>query len=409
MADLSESADVVISGLGVVASTGITVEDHWAAVLDGKTGIGHITRFGVDDSSVVLSGEVSGFDAWKTLPTRLVRGTEQSAHLALAAAKAALDDCATDHAALPDSQLAVVTAGSLGGDEAWRYDGYRSYEDGPSWLGPYKSTAWVRSAATGKNSTGPDVRVLPRLSCVERTDGLDVIAQARRLLRGPSRLIVAGGVDREMCQHVLLARTSGSCHLSTSDDPYLAYAPFDVNARGHVLGEGGAILVAERAENARGRSYGSVLGHAAVFDQPGQAGRESVLAGLIKRSLSDARLHSSDIDVVFADAAGDPKLDRIEADAITAVFGPNSVPVTAPKTLTGRLHDGAALDVATALLALRDGVIPHTAGTERLAPGIDLDIVLKEPRQRPLSTALVLGRGFRGLITALVLGSGDRY
>lgn len=48
------------------------------------------------------------------------------------------------------------------------------------------------------------------------------------------------------------------------------------------------------------------------------------------------------VDVVFADAAADPELDRIETEAITAVFGPRSVPVTAPKTMTGRLYSGAA-------------------------------------------------------------------
>jgi act minimal PKS chain-length factor (CLF/KS beta) len=111
------------------------------------------------------------------------------------------------------------------------------------------------------------------------------------------------------------------------------------------------------------------------------------------------------VDVVFADAAGSPTDDLAEARAITETFGPRGVPVTAPKTLTGRLYSGgAALDVATALLAIRDGVVPHTVGPGRLAPGCDIDLVLGQPRERSLRTALIVSRGYGGFAAALVLG-----
>lgn len=109
------------------------------------------------------------------------------------------------------------------------------------------------------------------------------------------------------------------------------------------------------------------------------------------------------MDVVFADASGVPAADLIEARALVETFGPGSVPVTAPKTLTGRLYGGgAALDVATALLAMRAGIVPHTVGPERLAPGCDLDLVTR-PRDADLRTALVLARGHGGFTAALVL------
>lgn len=110
--------------------------------------------------------------------------------------------------------------------------------------------------------------------------------------------------------------------------------------------------------------------------------------------------------MLFADGMGVPEQDRAEAEAITELFGPRGVPVTVPKTLTGRLYGGgAALDVATALLSLRDGVIPHTVGPSRLAPGCTIDLVLGAPRERPLRNALVVARGFGGFTAALVLGS----
>jgi act minimal PKS chain-length factor (CLF/KS beta) len=129
---------------------------------------------------------------------------------------------------------------------------------------------------------------------------------------------------------------------------------------------------------------------------------------VVRRALADAALAPGDIDVVFADASGIPAEDLAEARALTEVFGPGGVPVTAPKTLTGRLYaGGAALDVATALLALSAGVVPHTAGLGRTAPGCEIDLVLDRPRQTDPRTALVLARGHGGFTSALVAGAGD--
>lgn len=127
----------------------------------------------------------------------------------------------------------------------------------------------------------------------------------------------------------------------------------------------------------------------------------------IEVALDDAGVRPGDIDVVFADAAGVVDLDQDEADAINGVFGVRAVPVTAPKTMTGRLGSGAGpLDVATALLALRDGVIPPTAHVvPNAAYGLDL---VTEPRRTAPATALVLARGHGGFNSALVLRSGAR-
>ena len=103
-----------------------------------------------------------------------------------------------------------------------------------------------------------------------------------------------------------------------------------------------------------------------------------------------------------------PELDRAEAEAITAVFGPRGVPVTAPKTMTGRLlAGGAALDVATALLALRDGVIPPTVNVAAPAPAYQHSTWSPRPREADLRTALVLARGYGGFNSALVVRRAD--
>jgi act minimal PKS chain-length factor (CLF/KS beta) len=150
--------------------------------------------------------------------------------------------------------------------------------------------------------------------------------------------------------------------------------------------------------------YGELAGHASTFDPKPGSGRPPALARAIRCALADAGLEPPDIDVVFADAAGLPELDRAEAAAISEVFGPEGVPVTAPKALTGRLYSGAGpLDLVCALLSLRDGLIPATAHTSDVPTEYRLDLVRGEARAARVRAALVLARGNGGYNSAMVV------
>ncbi|GDY31034.1 ketosynthase chain-length factor [Gandjariella thermophila] len=397
----------VVTGIGVCAPTGIGVETHWQAVLAGKSGIGRIERFDPARYPVRYAGQVPGFSAQDRIPGRLIPQTDHGTHLGLAAAASALADAGVDPADLPEYEMAVVTSSSSGGTEFGQHEMERLYRHGPSWVGAYQSIAWFYAATTGQISIRHGMRGPCGVMCCEQAGGLDVLGQARRLVRLGARLVVSGGTDASLCPYGLVAQLSNR-RLSTVDDPARAYLPFDVEASGYLPGEGGAMLIVESADGARdrgaGQGYGVIAGYAAGFDPPPGSSRPPALRRTIERALADAGVTPSDVDVVFADASGVPEDDVIEARALVETFGPGSVPVTAPKTLTGRLYGGgAALDVATALLALRHGVIPHTVGPTRLAPGCDIDLVSGEPRNTGPRTALVVARGHGGFNAALVL------
>lgn len=396
----------VITGIGVVAPTGIGKSTHWQAVLAGKSGIGQITRFDPTKYPVKVAGEVPGYTAKGRVPGRLIPQTDHWTHMGLTAAEDALADAAVDPTVLPEFEMAVVTASSSGGTEFGQNEIQRLWANGPQFVGAYQSIAWFYAATTGQISIRHGMRGPCGVISCEQAGGLDTLGQARRLLAGDIRLVVAGGTDASLCPYGLSAQLSTG-RLSERDDPTGAYLPFDADASGYVPGEGGAILIVERADEAARRGvpvYGSVIGYAATFDPPPGSPRPPGLRRAIEQALADAGLAPSDIDVVFADATGTPAADRAESEALSAVFGPRGVPVTAPKTLTGRLYGGgAALDVATALLALGEGVIPATVGTTQLADGIDLDLVLDRPRATAPKTALVVARGYGGFNAAVVL------
>ncbi|MFD8220600.1 ketosynthase chain-length factor [Streptomyces sp. NPDC059697] len=405
------NASAVVTGLGVAAPNGLGVEEYWAATLEGRSGIRRITRFDPSDYPSRLAGEIDGFSAGEHLPSRLLPQTDRMTQLALVSADWSLQDAGIDPAELPAYAAGVITASHSGGFEFGQKELKALWSKGGKYVSAYQSFAWFYAVNSGQISIRHGLRGPSSVVISDQAGGLDALAQARRQVRKGTSLVVAGAVDASICSWGWVAQLA-SGRLAGGDDAERAYLPFDSAARGHVPGEGGALLVVEDAERARARGaekvYGELAGHAATMDPRPGSGRAPGIERAIDGALRDAGIGPADVDVVFADAAAIPELDRIEAEAITKTFGPQGVPVTAPKTMTGRLYSGAApLDVAAALLSIRDGVVPPTIGTS-LADRYDIDLVVGAPRSAPVRTVLVLARGQGGFNSALVVRAAAR-
>lgn len=399
------STSVVVTGVGVTAPNGLGKEEYWAATCAGKSGIGEVKRFDATGYPAKLAGEVPGFVPQEHLPSRLMPQTDHMTRLALVAADWALQDAGVTPKEWPEYDMGVVTASSAGGFEFGQNELQALWSKGGQYVSAYQSFAWFYAVNSGQISIRHGMRGPSGVVVSDQAGGLDAVAQARRQIRKGTRLIVSGGVDGSICPWGWVAQLAGD-RLSTSADPDRAYLPFDAEAAGHVPGEGGALVILEAADSARERDarvYGEIAGYAATFDPKPGSGREPGLRRAIESALDDAGLDPDEIDVVFADAAAIPELDRAEAAAISAVFGPRGVPVTAPKTMTGRLLSGAApLDLVTALLSIQHGLIPPTTNTTQ-APEYDLDLVLNEPRTTQVDAALVVARGYGGFNSAMVV------
>jgi act minimal PKS chain-length factor (CLF/KS beta) len=396
---------VVVTGIGVAAPNGLGAEEYWAATCAGKSGIGEITRFDPASYPARLAGEVPGFVAGDHLPSRLIPQTDHMTRLALVAADWALADAGVRPEEWPEFDMGVVTASSSGGFEFGQDELRNLWSKGGRYVSAYQSFAWFYAVNTGQISIRNGMRGPSGVVVSDQAGGLDAVAQARRQIRGGSRLMVSGGVDGSICSWGWVAQLAGG-RLSTSEKRDRAYRPFDAAAAGHVPGEGGALVIMEEAGTAHGRGariYGEIAGYGSTFDPKAGSGREPGLRRAIRLAVDDAGLTPGEIDVVFADAAAIPELDRIEAAAIGGVFGPRGVPVTAPKTMTGRLYSGAGpLDLVTALLSIQSGLIPPTTNVSPY-PDYALDMVLGEPRRTPVDAALVLARGYGGFNSAMVL------
>lgn len=358
-----------------------------------------------------LAGEIRGFDAADHLPDRLLPQTDVSTRYALVAAGWALEDAKVDPASLVDYDMGVVTANALGGFEFTHREFHKLWTEGPQTVSVYESFAWFYAVNAGQISIRHGMRGPSSALVTEQAGGLDAVGHARRTVRRGTPLVVAGGVDSALDPWGWASQIAGG-RLSTGTDPDRAYLPFDRDAGGYVPGEGGALLVLEDAEAALRRGapdiLGEIAGYASGFDPAPGSGRPPALRRTIEAALADAGVTAGQVDVVFADAVGVPELDRAEAAALREVFGTGAVPVTAPKAASGRTYaGGGALDVATALLSIRDGVIPPTAGTREVPAEYGIDLVRDRAREADVRTALVVARGLWGFNSAVVVRAWD--
>lgn len=400
------SRTAVVTGLGVVAPNGLGTEKYWKATVAGESGLGPLTRFDAAQYPSRIAGEVSEYVAEEHIPSRLMPQTDHMTRLALTAADWALADAGIDTEELPEYGIGVVTSASGGAVEFGQRELQNLWSQGKEYVSAYQSFAWFYAVNTGQISIRHKLRGPSGVLLTEQAGGIDAIGQARRHVRKGFPAVISGGVDAALCPWGWVPQIASGL-LSPHNDPDRAYLPFSAEASGYVPGEGGAILLVEDAESARERGaariYGEIAGYAATLDPAPGSGRPAGLRRAVHNALADAAVTAADIDVVFADAAGVAEHDRAEAETLAAVFGPRGVPVTAPKTMTGRLlAGGAALDVANALLALRDGVIPPTVNVDEPAPGHHIDLVTTA-RGADLRTALVLARGHGGFNAALVV------
>ena len=390
----------------MIAPTGIGTEAWWAATLRGEPGIGAITRFDASAYAVGHAGEVTDFDASDHIPRRLALQTDRWTWMGLAAAELAFADAAFVPAEHDPYAMAVVTASSSGGNEFGQVEIQKLWGKGPDHVGAYQSIAWFYAATTGQISIRHGMKGHCGVVAAEGAGALEALAQSRRGLRRGMRAVVSGGLEAPIGPYALCCQLANG-RMTTVPEPS-AYRPFDERASGYLPGEGGAILLLETAEAARRRDatvYGELAGYGATHD----GGREPdgrQLARAIALALADAGVAADEIDVVFADGAGSPDADAAEARALHAVLGAHAaeVPVTVPKTATGRTYaGGGALDVAAALLSLRDGRIPPTINVDRPASGHGLRLVRDRSEPADLHTALVVARGYGGFNSAAVV------
>ncbi|MER0445650.1 beta-ketoacyl-[acyl-carrier-protein] synthase family protein [Streptomyces sp. Edi4] len=403
---MKHAAAIAVTGLGLVTAAGVGARDTWerlcagapTAALDPDLA-GLPVPFACRVPQAALRAAAPG-PAWRTDP--FIR-------FAVAAAREAVADAGLDHGSWDGPRVAVVIGvGSASHDLTPRASAALAahhYAAIPPTLvarsAPNMAAGYVGMALGAEGPT-----LCTSTACAS---GTTAIGTAALLLRaGMCDIAVAGG--SEGAGRVTSAAFWRMGALSTrTHDPLGASRPFDADRDGFVLGEGAGVLVLERAADARARrarphalltGYGaSGDAHHATAPHPEGAGVQRAL----RCAIADAGLSPEDIDHVNAHATATTLNDRVEAQALRAVFG-TPPPVTATKSVLGHsLGAAGAIEAVVSALTLRHQLIHPTANLHRLDDAIDLDVVTKEPRAARVRAMVTTSCGFGGQNAALVL------
>ncbi len=399
---------VAVTGMGVKAPAGLTLDDFWTRLTSGVSCGAPIRRWDASALPVSIGCEVPEFDLAPYLPPKEARRLDRVSQLGFAAAADALGD-AGELGADP-ARCAVVAGVGIGGLATLEENNETLLTKGPARVSPFTVPMMMANATPALVSlrfgwNGPNLAIAT--ACAASTNA---IGEAAELIRHGAA-DVAIGMGAEACMTPLsLSAFARMTALSTRvDDPEHASRPFDADRDGFVMGEGAGALVLERWDRAiaRGaRIYAEVAGYGRNADafhitapSPGGEGA----AACMQLALDDAGLEPGSIGHINAHGTSTPLNDAAEATAITKVFGGHSPVVTSTKGVTGHMIGAAgAAEAVAAILAITRGLVPPTANLARLDPAIALDVAHGEPRHLDPAPALSNSFGFGGHNASLV-------
>ncbi|MFI5661935.1 beta-ketoacyl-[acyl-carrier-protein] synthase family protein [Streptomyces sp. NPDC051684] len=392
---------VLVTGLGLVTAAGRDADSTWAAVRAGQATARPDPTLA--ELPVSLSCRVDGAAELPARP-RGVAHVDPAARMALTAVGEALDRAKLDPAEWDGSRVAVVTGTSVGGEHTRNTAAERLVSGGATSVSAYFLTGFLpnmvgATIALHLGVTGPTLPVTTACAA-----GSTALGAARQLLiTGQCDIAVVCGVDAA----VLPLFVAGFGQLGALSDR--RSCPFDADRDGFVIAEGAGALVLERAEHAAARSaprLASFVGYGATTDAhhlvaPHPEGREAERA--VRAALAEAGAAPGDVDHINAHGTSTPRGDAMEAALFGRVF-PHRPPVTSAKGALGHtLGAAGAIEAALTVLALRDDVVPPTAGLTRLDPAFDIDVVAGTARQQSTTLALSTSFGFGGHNAAVLL------
>lgn len=406
---------VAITGIGIVAPTGIGKESFWSAIVSGPSAIGPITRFDCATYSTRIAAEVRD-EAYRDLvPTGKLRNTTRATQYALAATELALRDARFGPDGSEAFRRGVVLGTSLGG---W-HEALQQYgillEKGAGRVNPFLANG------SGNHASAAEVAQLAQAQGSHATlstgccGSTHAIGYAADLIAFDHLdFCVSGGMEAPISPMVVAALGRLKELSESNDPPWRASRPFDCLHDGFVLSEGSAILILEAAEKARERGatiYAEILGNASSADASdpfrvdlsGEAG-----AGAVQACLRRSGVQPEDIQYVCANANSSPHLDRKEVVILKKALGARvfHTPVSSIKAIIGHPFGASgAFQVAATCLAIQRKLIPPTHNVRMPDPECDLDIVPNVPRPATIRHALVSSHGFGGLNAYLTVGA----
>ena len=404
---------VVITGLGMVSPLGIGNQENWRALIEGKSGIGPITRFDASEYACRIAGEIKGFNAEDWVPKKDVKKMDLFILYALAASEIAMRDASYQVAPSESGRVGVFIGSGIGGLPSIERQHAALLRDGPRRISPFFIVGLIVNMASGQVSIRYGAKGPNQASCTACATGSHAVGDAYEIIkRDDADVMIAGGAEGVITPLCVGGFAAMRALSTRNDEPQKASRPFDRERDGFVIGEGAGILILEELGHAATRNariYAEVAGYGTSGDAyhvsaPSDDGDGPIR--VMRNAIKDAGVDPSAIEYVNAHGTSTPQGDVVESRAIKAVFGSRAraVAVSSTKSMTGHLLGGAGgLETAITAMAIREDLVPPTINYTTPDPECDLDYVPNEARRMQVNYALNNSFGFGGTNAAIVL------
>lgn len=402
---------VVITGLGIVSPVGNDIDSAWDNLVNGRSGIGRITRFDPSPFNAQIAGEVKDFDVTEYLSAKEAKTMDTFIHYGLAAGVQAWRDSGLEVTEENADRIGAIIGSGIGGLPRIEEQQIEYQQRGARRISPFFVPASLINLVSGQLSIllglkGPTYAVVS--AC---TTGLHSIGDAARLIEyGDADIMLAGGAESTISPLGVGGFAAMRALSTRNDDPATASRPWDIDRDGFVLGEGAGVLVLEEYEHARKRGariYGEFAGYGMSSDAhhitaPNSDGpRRGML-----NALKNAGVNAQDIDYVNAHGTSTPQGDVNETVALKLAMGEHArkLVVNSTKSMTGHLLGAAGgIEAVFTTLAVHHQISPPTINIFNQDPECDLDYCANTAREMKIDVALSNSFGFGGTNGSMVV------
>ncbi len=402
---------VVVTGMGAITPTGLSVAQFWDSVKEGKTGFAPITRFDTEGFKCHIAAEVKGFDGKNFMDFKAAKRMELFSQYAVAAAKEALLDSGIDMEKEDPYRVGTAIGSGIGSLQAMEREHKKLLEKGPSRINPLLVPLMICNMAAGNVSIQFGLKG-KSINCVTAcATGTNTIGDAYRAVQyGEADIMAAGGCEASVTP-IGIGGFTALTALSSVDDPAKCSLPFDKNRSGFVMGEGAAVVILEELEHAKARGakiYAEVVGYGCSSDAYHITSPEETGAGAARamtNAMEDAGVKPEEVTYINAHGTATHHNDLFETRAIKLAFQDHAknLKINSTKSMVGHLLGAAgAIEFVTCVKELQEGYLHRTVGYTTPDEELDLDYC-KEAVTGDFPYALSNSLGFGGHNASLLV------
>ena len=409
------SKKTVIVGYDSVSPLGTEMESQWRRAARGESGIGELTRFPIDENFPVrIAGQVDDIDTKPypfLSPRNLAQWTSPIFKYAMLVVHRALEKSKIEITPDLSHRVAITFSSAVGGQDALlKADRLMVSED--KLPHPFTNPNSCINMVGGKISiltgaTGPITSTIT--ACA--TGVTSMIIGAMLLDQGKADVALCGAVDFALVEPIVAGfATMNGTYSPKTDQPEepaeRASKPFSIDRRGFVISEGaGSIIICtQEFADAHGLDYNiEIAGWGMTSDAHHfVAPNFETVKRCITESIDNAGIKPDDIDAVNAHGTSTKVGDKVEFDALKAVFGNDIPPVTANKSLIGHaMGASSAIESIFAIQGMQKNTLLPTINYTP-DPGMVLDCVPEGARNHNQEYVLKNSFGFGGCNSCIV-------